>query len=579
MPPRLLRALLCGQLLLHAAAVVVKTPLGEVRGFVHPETGTHAFLGLPYGAAPTGALRFRLPKPAPRWSGVRDATAWGAACLNPADQATLSAQSEDCLSLNVFVPARSTNTSSLAVQVFFHGGGFQDGDAQLYPGYALAAASGTIVVTAQYRVNVFGFLASCEGEADQNVGLEDQRQALRWVRDGGAAAFGGDAMRVQIFGQSAGGASVAAHLVAADEVAGTERLFATAVIQSPGGRNPFNLQSEDCLRRAEAAANADSYAAALGCGGGSGGGGTGSGSGSGGGGGGGGGVCGGRLRCMQRLNTSTLLSKLREDSAGFGHFAPYADAGSRLLRGCPIAEVRAGRFRADAPTIIGNTAVESAHDAWKALGQAPPGASGSAPVSAATYAAALRTEFEAGDAAVTNVSAADVSARYAAIAAARGRWFAFAQISGDAGHTCLAELFATALARGRPAGAKARTFRYVFNHTTVDWEHAFLGPTHASEVPYLFGNASHVMPNYIGYRSFSEAERALAQQMASAWGQFASTAGQQPPEVPGLGAWVPMGTSAHDARATLVFGTPSTLAGTPQAVAQRCEAWAQYLLD
>ena len=101
--------------------------------------------------------------------------------------------------------------------VFFHGGGFQDGDAQLYPGYALAAGSGAIVVTAQYRVNVFGFLylgspaVAPHGDGATNAGLEDQREALRWVRRS-IGAFGGDPRRVTIFGQSAGGASVATHL-------------------------------------------------------------------------------------------------------------------------------------------------------------------------------------------------------------------------------------------------------------------------------------------------------------------------------------------------------------------------------
>ena len=136
--------------------------------------------------------------------------------------------SEDCLFLNVFMPsAASIATARPApVLVEIHGGGFQGGRASQL--WNLTRATGAVTVSIQYRLNVFGFFST--GVVPPILGLRDQRLALQWVRDN-APAFGGDRNHVMIYGSSAGGASVAGHLVL-PESAG---LFHAAAIESPGG--------------------------------------------------------------------------------------------------------------------------------------------------------------------------------------------------------------------------------------------------------------------------------------------------------------------------------------------------------
>ena len=195
---------------------IVRIDDGLIRGA--SATGVNSFLGLPYAAPPTGNLRWRPPQPASSWSGVRDATHFGASC--PQAQAKNpflppGTISEDCLYLNVYTPTLRSG-SGRPVLVWIHGGGLvQDGDRN-YDGTKLAA-DGTVVVTINYRLGALGFLAhpalaSRPGGAAGNYGLMDQQAALRWVQRN-IAQFGGDPHNVTIAGQSAGGLSVLAQMV------------------------------------------------------------------------------------------------------------------------------------------------------------------------------------------------------------------------------------------------------------------------------------------------------------------------------------------------------------------------------
>ena len=171
-------------------------------------TGTRIFLGVPYGAPPVGALRFRPPQPASGWGATtRLATTFGPSCPQPAG--ALSAQgpqSEDCLSLNVYAAKRAINAP---VMVFIHGGGFVTGAGNQFDGQTLAEASNVIVVTINYRLGLLGLLALPELDAERggtpsgNDAFRDQQLALAWVRDN-IRAFGGDPANVTVFGQSAG---------------------------------------------------------------------------------------------------------------------------------------------------------------------------------------------------------------------------------------------------------------------------------------------------------------------------------------------------------------------------------------
>lgn len=217
---------------------IITTQSGKIEG---TSEGTLAvFRGIPYAAAPVGALRWKPPVPMRAWSGVRPATSFGAACLQKAGRPGTAAngdpmpQSEDCLFLNIWAPADAASKGPLPVMVWVHGGAFQTGAGSLpmYHGDELARR-GVIVVTINYRLGIFGTFAhpavQAIGEPDGNYGLLDTIAALRWVRDN-IAAFGGDPRSVTLFGESAGGAT-AGYLMASPLADG---LFQRLIIQSGG---------------------------------------------------------------------------------------------------------------------------------------------------------------------------------------------------------------------------------------------------------------------------------------------------------------------------------------------------------
>ena len=184
---------------------------GEVRGAVSARNpDVVAFKGIPFAAPPVGELRWRPPEPVIGWEGVRDASESGPICVQNGGRNVT--QDEDCLFLNVWAPRETAEPRP--VLFWIHGGGYTGGSGStaIYDGTRLAA-DGAVVVTINYRLNVFGFLAhpalSAESPhgASGNYGLLDMAAALEWVRDN-VAAFGGDAGRVTIFGESAGGGAV-----------------------------------------------------------------------------------------------------------------------------------------------------------------------------------------------------------------------------------------------------------------------------------------------------------------------------------------------------------------------------------
>jgi len=177
-----------------------------------------SFKGIPFAAPPIGDLRWRAPQPAPSWTGTRDATKFGAICMQALrkpgshPRAKLP-ESEDCLTVNVWSP-NLTPAKKLPVMVWIYGGGFREGGSAsaIYDGTELAR-HGVVVVTLNYRLGLFGFLdlpalaAEHPDEPHGNYGILDQIAALKWVQ-ANIAAFGGDPSNVTIFGESAGGMSV-----------------------------------------------------------------------------------------------------------------------------------------------------------------------------------------------------------------------------------------------------------------------------------------------------------------------------------------------------------------------------------
>jgi para-nitrobenzyl esterase len=224
-----------------AADYSVRIENGVLSGAAGTSPEVRVFKGIPYAAPPVGDLRWSAPKPAPSWRGPRDATKYSANCYQkPYPEGSIYRtppwpMSEDCLYLNVWTAAQSANDRR-PVMVWIHGGGLTRGSASnpSYSGESLAK-KGVVVVTINYRLGVFGFLAHPEltRESEQhssgNYGLLDQIAALKWVRKN-IAAFGGDPQRVTIFGESAGSWSVN-YLVATPLAKG---LFHRAIGESGG---------------------------------------------------------------------------------------------------------------------------------------------------------------------------------------------------------------------------------------------------------------------------------------------------------------------------------------------------------
>jgi len=226
-----------------AGTPVITTDLGLVQGTQQGDLVVYK--GLPFAAPPVGNLRWRAPQPAKPWSGIKAADQFSPRCMQKRmypEDAPAEPMSEDCLYLNLWVPPHST-AETLPVMVWIYGGGLDGGSGStpLYAGDVLAKR-GVIVVTFNYRLGVFGFLAH-PALADEsathttgNYGLLDQLAALRWVQRN-IAAFGGDPSRVTVFGQSSGSISVSA-LSASPPAKG---LFRYAIGESGGLFEPMNL--------------------------------------------------------------------------------------------------------------------------------------------------------------------------------------------------------------------------------------------------------------------------------------------------------------------------------------------------
>jgi para-nitrobenzyl esterase len=243
-----------------SAPKVVDTADGPVHGEA-VDRAYRLFEGIPFAAPPVGDLRFRPPAPVQPWHGVRDATEPGSPCPQMSSLTNpTSSTNEDCLYLNVTTPAGlDAARDDLPVMVWIHGGSWRTGSGDRYDASKLALEGDAVVVTINYRLGPFGFLAQDDLSAalgavgSGSAGLLDQQAALRWV-ERNVAAFGGDPDNVTIFGESAGASSVCAQL-ASPTAAG---LFDKAI-----------AQSYSCAARYatldEAEAVGDTVAATVGC--------------------------------------------------------------------------------------------------------------------------------------------------------------------------------------------------------------------------------------------------------------------------------------------------------------------------
>ncbi|KAK7461802.1 hypothetical protein VKT23_008234 [Stygiomarasmius scandens] len=302
---------------------------------------TVAYLGIPYAEPPVGDRRFRAPlslntsrvsDEAGGKEKIVDASHYPEFCiqgaLGGADKG--GAGSEDCLKVNVYAPAGAKPNDKLPVLVYFHGGGYINGNPQSWPyDHWIHQSPNVIVVAVQYRLFSFGFLAVPEFRdpslGDFNVGFQDQTQALRWVQEH-ITAFGGDPTKVTIDGHSAGGASVELHLVATDQ----EGLFSGAIVQSVYRASVPPPEQQQLLF--------ERYADKAGCGSGS---------------------VTDKLACLRKASVSALAQA--QDSAWdfdrvYNIFRPVADG--RIITEPPTVSLSKGRF-AKVPIMAGATTDET----------------------------------------------------------------------------------------------------------------------------------------------------------------------------------------------------------------------------
>lgn len=321
----------------------VPTAEGPVLGKLEPG-GTCSYKGIPFAAPPVGAKRWRRPEPPPRRKEPLRAFAFGAQCIQRGsgtgipEPGNRPVRSEDCLNLNIWRPAKS---GVFPVMVWIHGGSLTAGSGSetLYHGDRLAAEGEVVVVTINYRLSYYGFLAlphlaeeDPDGSAG-NYGLLDQVEALKWVQ-ANIAGFGGDPNNVTIFGESAGGWSVC-HLLASPLTRG---LFHRAILESGGCEVARDLEAGMRFGK--------EFAAKVGCGGGN------------------------PVECLRRKSAAELEKALEQAgqaekkrgkksplSLESLHFdwVPHVDGWA--LKEKPLAALRAGRAQ-PVPLLIGTNREE-----------------------------------------------------------------------------------------------------------------------------------------------------------------------------------------------------------------------------
>lgn len=445
------------------SSAVVRTDLGVVRGQVRE--GHRLFQGIPFAAPPTGDLRFRPPQPARPWQGVRDATVPRGQCAQlPAPYGGETSYEEDCLYLNVTTPDRAQRRQRLPVMVWVHGGGNTTGTASIYNAAKLAK-DGVVVVTINYRLGAFGWLAhpALESGADRryqtgNYGLLDQQAALRWVQRN-AGAFGGDPGNVTLFGESAGSWNSCANL-ASPTAAG---LFHKVIAQSYSCTAPA---------RTEASAEAEgvTIAQAAGCDKGS---------------------APASAACLRAVPVKTLLETFEAKATDAGPVA----GGDRVLPLQPEQAIERGRFNR-VPVMHGNTLDEMR--LFVSLSYPNP-------ITAAEYEDIVRSAYGA--------DAGKVLAQYPAADYPDPR-IALATLQTDSNEVLSACVHQDAFRRLTRAGVPVYAYQFADRAAPplLDVPGFEEGAEHASELTFLF-------PGLIG--TLTPAQQRLSDTMAGYWTSFA----------------------------------------------------------
>ena len=469
---------------------------GSIAGAPAGDGGVWRYAGIPYAAPPVGALRWRPPQPVEPWADVRQADQLPAGCPQPTLPVAPGAEpffgpgatrlEEDCLYLNVWSAA--ARDERVPVMVWIHGGGLFVGDGSnvAYDGAALARR-GVVVVTINYRLGTLGYLAhpllreeSAHG-ASGNYGLLDQIEALRWVQRN-IAAFGGDADRVTIFGESAGSWSVN-YLLATPLAAG---LFAGAIGQSGGGFSPLaslataDAAEADGMRVAEAVLGAETPAS------------------------------------LDALRAATVADVLAAGAA-----APRPNLDGWVLPAGIYDTFAAGRQH-DVPVIVGANADE---------GTALRGLAGDQEITTVEeYRTWARGEYgELADAYLAAYPAtSDEAVETGRIAS-----------SGDGRFVWEMRTWARMMET-----VSSPAFLYFFTRVPPAADAERFGAYHTAEIPYVFNNLGGGGRYWFANRDYDDADRQLSEVIASYWVNFAATGNPNGDGVPEWPAYTQADESA-----------------------------------
>jgi para-nitrobenzyl esterase len=454
---------------------IVNAPAGAVEG--EAQGDLLVFKGLPYARAG----RWKPPRPAARWRGVRKATEFGPTCFQPPATASIYADdpgpmSEDCLSLNIWAPK---DADKAPVFVWIHGGALNIGTSRLgmYDGSKLAR-QGVVVVSINYRLGILGWLAHPELSAESpdaisgNYGLLDQIEALRWIRRN-ISEFGGDPSNVTIAGESAGGLSVM-YLMTSPAARG---LFHKAVAQSA-----YMVSTPELKRRAHGHPSAEEAG----------------------------------LEIMRKLGAADLAALRAVDpgeltlAAARAGFAPFGAVDGQVLPD-QLVDVFDRGGQAHVPLLAGSNSGEIRTLRYLA----PP-----VPATAAEYERVIRERYgDLADAFLRLYPASDLEE-------------SILRNPRDALYSWTAQRLAIKqAAAGQPA------WLYYFDHGYPAADEAGLHGFHACELPYVFGTLdrlSDVWPK----PPQAPAETALSDAMIGYWTSFARTG---EPRAPGQPDWRPFG--------------------------------------
>ena len=397
------------------------------------------------------------------------ATQYGSPCPQT-NRLNSASSNEDCLFLNVYAPA--IGVGSRPVMVFFHGGSFNSGNGGItsggpdYSGVDIANRSGVVVVTLNYRLSLLGFLATAGLDADNrrpsgNYGLQDQQQALRWVREN-IAAFGGDPRNVTIFGQSAGGISVLYQLVSPDSAG----LFSRAIIESSDDGASVTLPVVESLY--------NPVIAALGCN-----------------------PTANTAACLRAVPVASFLAL---EAAGVDG-GPFLDG--RTVPAAPVALIGLGQFNR-VPVIAGTTANEGSYFIAVATNAANP----KAPLTTAQVTSTIAADFPAG---ATQILAAYPFSNYATPGDA------LAAIATDSFFSCPTDHIRTLAAPYTPVwGYEFNQPNPVPNFPVPSAPGVTQGDSHTSELAYVFGHDD-------SGRALSGGDAFLSRQIVDYWTSFAAS--------------------------------------------------------